>query len=40
VAVGAKRVNNRPRKVLVSEESHLRRNRIGLVFVGQVAGIR
>ena len=39
VAVGAKRFDNRPRKVLVSQEAHLRRNRIGLVFVGQVAGV-
>jgi len=28
------------RKVLVSEQAHLRWNRIGLVFVGQVAGVR
>lgn len=39
VAVGAKRLDNRPRKVLVSEDAHLRWNRIGLVFVRQVAGI-
>jgi hypothetical protein len=39
VAVGAKRFDNRPRKVLVGEDAHLRRNRIGLVFVGQVAGV-
>ena len=36
---GAKRLDDRFRKVLVSQETHLRWNRIGLVFVGQVAGI-
>ena len=39
-AVGAKRIDNRLRKVLVGQETHLRGNRKGLVFVGQVAGVR
>jgi len=39
MAIGAKRLDERPRKVLVSEEAHLCWNRIGLVFVRQVAGI-
>ena len=40
VAIGAKHLDNRLREALVGEEAHLRRNRIGLVFVGQVAGVR
>lgn len=40
VAAGATCLDARLRKVLVSEEAHLRWNRIGLVFVGQVAGVR
>lgn len=32
--------DNRLGEVLVSEQAHLRWNRIGLVFVGQVAGVR
>jgi hypothetical protein len=39
VAVGAKRLDIRPRKVLASEQAHLRWNRIGLVFVGHVTGV-
>ena len=39
VPFGAKRLDNRLRKVFVGEEAHLCRNRIGLIFVGQVAGI-
>jgi hypothetical protein len=34
VAVGTKCLDDRLRKVLISEEAHLRWNRIGLVFVG------
>ena len=37
--LGAKCLDNRPRKVFVSEKPHLHWNRIGLVFVGQVAGV-
>ena len=40
VAAGAKRLDDWLRKVLIGEEAHLRGNRIGLVFVGQVAGVR
>lgn len=39
VAIGAKRLDNRLRKVLGGEEAPLRGNRIGLVFAGQVAGV-
>ena len=40
VAAAAKCLDDWPRKVLVSKEAHLRWNRIGLVLVGQVAGVR
>jgi hypothetical protein len=40
MAVGAKGLDDRLRKVLVSEEAHLRWDWIGFVFVGQVAGVR
>lgn len=40
VALGSKRLNNRLRKVLVGEEEHLRRNWEGLIFVGQITGVR
>jgi len=40
VAAGAKGLDDWLRKVLVSKEAHLRWNRIGLVLVGQVAGVR
>lgn len=39
MASGAKGVDEGFREVLVSEESHLRRDRVGFVFVGQIAGI-
>jgi len=39
VAVGAKGLDDWLREVFISEEAHLRWNRIGLVFVGQVAGV-
>ncbi len=39
MALRAKRLNIWPRKVLVSEDAHLRWNRIGFVFVRQVAGV-
>src|ERR1035437_5717598 len=38
--VGARRIDNQIRKVLVCQKTHLRGNRKGLVFVGQVAGVR
>jgi hypothetical protein len=40
MTLGAKRLYDWPREVLVSEEAHLRWDRIGLVFVGQIAGVR
>jgi len=40
LAVGAKCLDDWLRKVLIGEKAHLRWNRIGLVFVGQIAGVR
>lgn len=39
VAAGAKPTDNQLREILVSEQSHLRGDRISLVFVGQIAGV-
>jgi hypothetical protein len=40
VAIGTKRLDNRLWKVLISQDTHLGWDRKGLVFVGQVAGVR
>jgi len=40
VAIGTKRLDNRLWKVLISQDAHLGWDRKGLVFVGQVAGVR
>lgn len=37
---GAPTLNGNPPEVLIGEEAHLSRNRKGLVFVGQIAGVR
>ncbi len=39
MAVSTKRLYDRLRKILVSEKAHLRRNWVGLVLAGQVAGV-
>jgi len=40
VVIGAQRLYNLPRKILVGEETRLRWNRKRFVFVGEVTGIR
>jgi hypothetical protein len=40
VTVGSKSLDDRLREVLVGEEAHLRWNRVRLVFVGEIAGVR